>query len=102
MSNKKKIIELKINEPVFEGEYELKVFNQNKLLPTIDIWNDNLSGDSLKYVYVISNFDVSKKTIILDLPIHGEWKNLINNDIINFFHNSSIDLEPGTSLVLGS
>ena len=38
-----KIIEIKINEPVFEGEYELKVFNQNKLLPTIDIWNDKLN-----------------------------------------------------------
>ena len=87
---------------VFEGEYELKVFNQNKLLPTIDIWNDNLSGDSLKYVYVISNFDVTKKSLILDLPISGEWKDLVNNEFIDFSQNSSIDLEPGTSLVLGN
>jgi hypothetical protein len=97
-----KIIELKINEPVFEGEFELKVFNQNKLLPTIDIWNDNLSGDTLKYVYVISNFDVTKKSLILDLPISGEWKDLINNEFIDFSQNSSIELEPGTSLVLGN
>ena len=97
-----KIIELKINEPVFEGEYELKVFNQNKLLPTIDIWNDNLSGDTLKYVYVISNFDVTKKSLILDLPISGEWKDLVNNEFIDFSQNSSIELEPGTSLVLGN
>ena len=98
----KKLIELKIKEPVFEGEYDLKVLNQNYLLPTIDIWNDKLSGDSLKYVYVISNFDVTKKSLTLDLPISGEWKNLINNDIINFSQNSSIDLEPGSSLVLGN
>ena len=97
-----KIIELKINELVFEGEYELNVFNQNKLLPTIDIWNDNLSGDTLKYVYVISNFDITKKSLILDLPISGEWKDLVNNEFIDFSQNSSIDLEPGTSLVLGS
>ena len=97
-----KIIELKINEPVFEGEYELKVFNQNKLLPTIGIWNDNLSGDTLKYVYVISNFDVTKKSLILNLPISGEWKDLVNNEFIDFSQNSSIELEPGTSLVLGN
>ena len=46
---------------------QLSVNNQNSLLPIIQVWNDNLSGDSLKYVYVISNFEVEKKSLILDL-----------------------------------
>jgi 1,4-alpha-glucan branching enzyme len=98
----KKLIELKINEPVFEGEYRLSANNQNSLLPTIEVWNDNLSGDSLKYVYVISNFEVEKKSLILDLPFNGKWKNLLNNEFIEFSQDSTINLEPGTSLVLGN
>ena len=98
----KKLIELKINEPVFEGEYRLSANNQNSLLPTIEVWNDNLSGDSLKYVYVISNFEVEKKSLILDLPFNGKWKNLLRNEFIEFSEDSTINLEPGTSLVLGN
>ena len=72
------------------------------VLPIIQVWNDNLSGDSLKYVYVISNFEVEKKSLILDLPFNGKWKNLLSNEFIEFSQDSTINLEPGTSLVLGN
>jgi len=98
----KKLIYLKINEPVFEGEYELGEISGNKLLPTINIVNSNLSGESLKNIYVISNFDVYKKSLTLDLPINGEWKNMITDELINFESNTVIDLEPGKSLILGN
>ena len=52
--------------------------------------------------YVISNFDVHKKSLILDLPINGEWKNMITDELINFESNTVIDLEPGKSLILGN
>jgi hypothetical protein len=98
----KKLIYLKINEPVFEGEYELGEISGNKLLPTINIVNSSLSGKSLKNIYVISNFDVYKKSLTLDLPINGEWKNMITDELINFESNTVIDLEPGKSLILGN
>jgi glycosidase len=98
----KKLIELKIDEPVFEGDYKLGVLNQNKLIPIIEVWNDNLYGNSLKYVYVISNFDVTKKSLILNLPIYGEWEDLINYETIDFYKDMVIDLNPGTSLVIGN
>jgi hypothetical protein len=98
----KKLIYLKINEPVFEGEYELGEISGNKLLPTINIVNSSLSGESLKNIYVISNFDVYKKSLTLDLPINGEWKNMITDELINFESNTVIDLEPGKSLILGN
>jgi hypothetical protein len=56
----------------------------------------------LKNIYVISNFDVYKKSLTLDLPINGEWKNMITDELINFESNTVIDLEPGKSLILGN
>ena len=98
----KKLIELKINEPVFEGQYELGKIDQNNLLPSIKVWNNDLKNDELKYVYVVSNFEVNKRSVVLDLPYKGEWKNLLNDEFIDFSENSTLDMLPGTSIVLGN
>jgi hypothetical protein len=43
-----------------------------------------------------------KNHLILDLPFNGKWKNLLNNEFIEFSQDTTINLEPGTSLVLGN
>ena len=98
----KNLINLKINEPVFEGDYKLSIYENNILFPQIEVWNNQIEGDSLKYVYVISNFDVQDKIINLKLPINGEWKNLLSNTIINFNNSFELNLEAGSSIVLGN
>ncbi|MBL6649538.1 MAG: thrombospondin type 3 repeat-containing protein, partial [Flavobacteriaceae bacterium] len=98
----KKLIELKINEPVFEGQYELGKIDQNNLLPSFKVWNNDLKNDELKYIYVVSNFEVNKRSVVLDLPYKGEWKNLLNDEFIDFSENSTLDILPGTSIVLGN
>ena len=101
-NNWKKLIYLKINEPVFEGDYNLSILDNNKLFPQLEVWNNQIIGDSLKYVYVISNFDVKSKNIHPKLPINGEWKNLITLDVIDFNSSFSLELSPGASIVLGN
>ena len=98
----KKIIDLKIKEPVFNGDYSLSVLNNNNLFPEIRVWNKDLKDDSLKYVYVISNFDVESKLIHPELPILGEWKNLITDEIIDFSSTFKIEMLQGSFLVLGN
>ena len=61
-----------------------------------------MKDDSLKYVYVISNFDVESKLIHPELPILGEWKNLITDEIIDFSSTFKIEMLQGSFLVLGN
>ena len=100
--NWKKIIDLKINEPVFEGDFNLTVHNNDLLIPEIQIWNKEIKNDSLKYVYVVSNFNVVSKTIKPNLPIDGKWKNLLTDQFIDYNSNYEINLDAGSSIILGN
>ena len=72
-----RIIDLKINEDVFEGSYSI---SSGGLTPIIYIWDDNISIDDLKNIVIISNFDVISKNITPNFPYTGIWYDLMDPD----------------------
>ncbi|PIE48085.1 MAG: alpha-amylase [Flavobacteriales bacterium] len=91
---------LKINEPVFEGDYSI---NSGTLKPEIYISNDALSNDQLKDVVVFANFDVEAQTIDVDFPYTGTWYNLMNETSINVSSTPmAITLQAGEFRIFGN
>ncbi len=81
-----RLIELKINEPVFKGNYDI---NSGSLKPTIYIWNDDLPENELKNVIILSNFELSDQNVIPYFPYSGMWYDLMDSsgntfiDVVN-------------------
>ena len=67
--------ELKINEAVFEGNYDI---NSGSLTPKIYIWDDALPSNSLKNVIIIANFDLSNQDVVPYFPYTGVWYDLMD------------------------
>ncbi|TVZ57908.1 putative secreted protein (Por secretion system target) [Flavobacteriaceae bacterium MAR_2010_105] len=68
-----RLIDLKINEPVFEGNYSI---NSGSLTPRIYIWNDALPN--LKNVVILANFGSSAQNVTPDFPYTGTWYDLMD------------------------
>ena len=68
---------LKINEPVFEGDY---IINSGSLTPRISIYtgNETTPGTELKNVIIVANFDVSSQNINPSFPYSGTWYDLMD------------------------
>ena len=95
-----KINKLKINEPVFEGDYNIVT---NTLAPEIYIWNDGLDISDLKNVVVIANFDVVSRNISTDFPFTGTWYNLMDESSLNVTSQPmNISLQPGEFRIFGN
>ena len=67
--------ELKINEAVFEGDYDI---NSGTLTPKIYIWDDALPSTSLKNVVILSNFELTAQNITPNFPYTGAWYDLMD------------------------
>ncbi|WP_027136696.1 alpha-amylase family glycosyl hydrolase [Gaetbulibacter saemankumensis] len=98
-----RIINLKINEPVFEGDYTI---TSNNLTPRISIFtgDENSSGSSLKNIIIIANFGVVSQNINPNFPYTGTWYDLMDtsgNTTIDG-STSSINLEPGGYKIYGN
>ena len=63
--NWSRIIDLKINEDVFEGNYSI---TSGGLTPIVYIWDDNISSSELKNVVILANFDVIDQSITPYFP----------------------------------
>ena len=72
-----KIIALKEQEPVFEGDYTIE---SGTLTPRIFIWDDALPSSDLKNVVILANFDVVSQNVTPDFPYTGTWYNLMTGD----------------------
>ncbi len=95
-----RMLQLKVNEPVFEGNYDI---NSGSLKPRIYIWNDNLPANTLKNVVIISNFDVTPQNITPYFPYTGTWYNLMDNSSLNVSNTTaSINLQPGEYKIYGN
>ncbi|MBU2939106.1 T9SS type A sorting domain-containing protein [Lacinutrix sp. C3R15] len=72
-----RINELKINEPVFEGDYTITSGN---LTPRIDIYDTSIPTTALRNVIVLANFDVVSQTINTSFPsgITNTWYDLMD------------------------
>ena len=67
---------LKINEAVFEGNYDI---NSGSLTPKIYIWDDALPSTSLKNVVILSNFELTAQNITPNFPYTGTWYDLMDS-----------------------
>ncbi len=72
-----RINDLKINEPVFEGDYNITSGN---LRPRISIFtgNENTSGSELKNVVIIANFELTTMNVNPNFPYGGTWYDLMD------------------------
>jgi hypothetical protein len=95
--------ELKINEAVFEGNYDI---NSGSLTPKIYIWDDALPSNSLKNVIIIANFDLSNQDVVPYFPYTGVWYDLMDesgNTTLSISNvNQAISLAPGEFKILGN
>lgn len=95
-----KMIALKVNEPVFEGEYAI---NSGTLLPRIYVYNNSLPSTQLKNVVVLANFDVTAQNITPDFPYTGAWYNLMDNSPYPVTNTAGqINLQPGEFRIYGN
>ncbi len=97
-----KLIQLKINEPVFEGNYAISPDGDN-LKQRIYIYDDAIPATQLKNVVVIANFSTNQQTINPSFPYTGTWYNLMDDTSVNVASTTAgITLAPGQFRVYGN
>lgn len=94
---------LKINEAVFEGDYNITSGTQT---PRISIYtgDENASGTELKNVIVLANFSVTTQSVNPNFPYSGDWYDLMDNSGTTTIDGAitSINLAPGEFKVYGN
>jgi len=97
----KRMIQLKKDEAVFEGNYTLA--STNTLTPKVYISDATLPATALNSVVVLANFDVTAKSIIPDFPFTGTWYNLMDNAVVEVTNPTTpIELQPGEFRIYGN
>ncbi|MFT3795070.1 alpha-amylase family glycosyl hydrolase [Flavobacterium sp.] len=97
-----KLIAIKIQEPVFEGNYAISP-NGNNVRQRIYIYDDALPSTQLKNVVVLSNYSVAVQSVTPDFPYTGTWYNLMDNTPLTVTSTSAtISIQPGQFLVYGN
>ena len=66
---------LKINEPVFEGDYAI---TSGSLTPRIDVFDTSIPDTELKNVIILANFGVSTASVNTSFPTAGTWFDLMD------------------------
>ncbi len=95
-----KMLSLKANEPVFNGNYSIQA---GGFTPIIYIWDDDIPVSELKNVVVLSNFDVNPHNVVPNFPFAGTWYNLMDNSSINVTDTAApITLQPGEYKIYGN
>ena len=101
--NWSRIIDLKINEDVFEGNYSI---TSGSLTPIVYIWDDNISSSELKNVVILANFDVVDQSVTPYFPYTGTWFDLMDEDGDTTLNVASttdqITLQPGEFKIYGN
>ncbi|MFD0863528.1 alpha-amylase family glycosyl hydrolase [Sungkyunkwania multivorans] len=98
------LITLKINEPVFEGDYSFSSYNNNNLLQRLYIFDTSLPSNTLKSVVVVANFDVVARSIDPNFPtdLGNTWYNLSDNSSIDITSRAPIMVPPGQFVIYGN
>lgn len=86
-----RMIGLKRQEAVFDGEYALNT--GNIVTPRLYVYNNGLPTSQLKNIVVLTNFGVSSQSVVADFPYAGTWYNLMDNTSVNVTN-------PGMSLTI--
>ncbi|PZR23668.1 MAG: alpha-amylase [Flavobacterium psychrophilum] len=97
----KRMIQLKKDEAVFEGNYTLA--SANTLTPKVYVSDSTLPSTELNSVVVLSNFDIVAKNITPDFPTTGTWYNLMDNSSVEITDTAAaISLQPGEFRIYGN
>lgn len=90
---------LKINEPVFEGDYTI---TSGSLTPRIDIYDTTLPNSEIQNVIVLANFDVVSRTINTNFPTGGTWYDLMDETGNTTYSASTINIPAGQFRIFGN
>lgn len=77
-----RFIDLKVNEPVFNGDYTIST-DGNNVKQRIYVYDNSIPSTQLKNVVILANFSVAAQNITPDFPYVGTWYNLMDNTSIN-------------------
>lgn len=94
-----RLIDLKINEPVFEGDYAITSGN---LTPRIDIFDTSLPSGEIQNVVILANFDVIARTINTNFPTGGNWFDLMDESGNTTYNASTINIPAGQFRIFGN
>lgn len=94
-----RLIDLKINEPVFEGDYAITSGN---LTPRIDIFDTSLPSGEIQNVVILANFDVVSRTINTNFPTGGNWYDLMDETGNTTYNGSTINIPAGQFRIFGN
>ena len=98
-----KLHKLKIEEPVFEGDYTITSGN---LTPRIDVFDNSIPSSELKNVIILANFDVVSQNINTNFPsgVTTTWYDLMDATGNTTVSNSaaSISIPAGQFRILGN
>ncbi|MEW4924874.1 alpha-amylase family glycosyl hydrolase [Algibacter sp. 2305UL17-15] len=99
-----RINNLKVNEPVFEGDYNITSGN---LTPRISIFtgSETTSGTELKNVVIIANFELANTNVNPNFPYGGTWYDLMDTSATPATiagSTTSINLAPGEFKMYGN
>lgn len=94
---------LKINEPVFEGDYTI---DSGDFTPRIDIFDASIPTSELRNVIILANFDVNTQTVPTNFPagVTTTWYDLMDPSGNTTVSNSttSIAIAAGQFRILGN
>lgn len=92
---------LKINEPVFEGDYTL---TSGDFLPRIVVSDLSLPSTDLREVVILANFDVTSQSVATNFPSAGTWYDLMDDTGSTTIESttSSISIAPGQFRIFGN
>ena len=94
---------LKINEPVFEGDYTMSSGN---FTPRIDIFDASIPATELRNVIILANFDVTTQSVDTNFPtgVTSNWYDLMDPSGSTTVSNSttSISIPAGQFRILGN
>lgn len=97
-----KMIALKIQEPVFEGNYAIST-NGSNVRQRIYVYDDALPSTQLKNVVILANYSVAAQNITADFPYTGTWYNLMDNTSFEVSAtNMSISIAAGQFAIYGN
>ncbi|MBL0013860.1 MAG: T9SS type A sorting domain-containing protein [Flavobacterium sp.] len=101
-NNWARMINLRINEPVFENGSFAWNFNSTGH-PRLDVWTSTSQTASLSYVFVLTNFTNNTYNVAGGFPFAGTWANLMDNSTFLVTDTSmNISIEPGGFRVFGN
>ncbi len=81
--------DLKINEPVFEGDYTI---NSGGFTPKIFIFDTSIPNDQLRNVIVYANFGVNSASVSTDFPYGGTWYDLMDETNSTTIDGSTVNI----------